>query len=122
MGPRLRDHEIVMLVLNRNKAEIILARHSFDGQAPVSAALRYCHSNGAVSVGLRPIAGRPVTGEQAVKQDSRAASCVAAYHPTPDMRARRRHGSLCGEPVEPTILWSEDDSLQATVTANELHS
>src|SRR5262245_30875810 len=121
MGPRLGDHKIVMLVLNRNKAEIVLARHSVDGQAPVSAALRYCLANGVMGVGLRPIAGRPVTAKQAVNQDPRPASCVAAYHPAAGMRARRRHGSLRGEPIEPTILWSKDNSLQATVTANELH-
>jgi hypothetical protein len=52
-----------MLVLNWNKAKIVLARHSFDGQAPVSAALRYCHGNGVMGVGLGPIASGPVTGK-----------------------------------------------------------
>src|SRR5215467_12767992 len=111
MQTRHWDDEIVVLVLNRNEAEIVPARHSFDGQAPVSPTLCHRGGNGVMGVGLRPIAGRPVTAKQAVNQDPRAASCVAAYHPEAGMRARRRHGSLRGEPIEPTILCPEDNSL-----------
>jgi hypothetical protein len=50
-----------------------------------------------------------------------ATSRVAAYHHASGLRARCRYSGLCGEPVEPAIPWSEDNSLQATVTANEFH-
>jgi hypothetical protein len=40
-----------MLVPNRNKAEIVLAGHSFDGQPLVTVALRYCFGNGDMVLG-----------------------------------------------------------------------
>src|SRR5215467_2719766 len=111
MQTRHWDDEIVVLVLNRNEAEIVPARHSFDGQAPVSPTLCHRGGNGVMGVGLRPIASRPVTSEQAIDQDPRTASRVAAYHNAVCGRTRRRHGSLCGAPVESIIPWSKDNSL-----------
>ena len=118
MNPRLRDHEIVLLVLNWNKAEIVPTSRSLNGQAPVSATLRYCRGDSVMGVGLRPIASGSLPGKQAVNQDPRAASRVAVDHHTASVHARCRNGGLCGEPVEPSIPWAEDNSLQATVTAN----
>jgi hypothetical protein len=60
MSPRHRNYEVVVLALNRNKAEIELTSHRFDGHAPVGAPENYCHGNGAMEVGLRPIAVRSV--------------------------------------------------------------
>jgi len=121
MNPRLRDNEIVLLVLNWNKTEIVPTSCSLDGHAPISATLRYCRGYGVMGVGLRPIASRPLTGKQAFNQDPRAASRVAIDHHTAGAHPRCRNSGLWSEPVEPGIPWSEDNSLQATVTANELH-
>src|SRR5262245_43476142 len=119
MNPRLRHHEVVILVLNWNKAETVLTSYGFDGQAPVSATLRYCRCNAMMGVGLRLIALLSVTGKQTVDQNPRAASRIAAYHQASGMPPRRRKGGLCGEPVKPPISRSEDNPLHATVTANE---
>jgi len=121
MNPRLRDHKIVLLVLNWNKAEIVPTSRSLDGQAPVSATLRHCRGDSVVGLGLRPIASRSLTGKQAVNQDPRAASRIAVDHRAAAVLVRCHNGGLCREPVEAAIPWAEDNSLRATVTANELH-
>jgi len=73
MNPRLRDHDIVLLALNWNKAEIVPTYCSLDGQAPVSTVLRYCRGDSIMGVRLRPITSRFRTSKQAVNQDPRAA-------------------------------------------------
>src|SRR5262249_30621994 len=121
MSPRRGDHEVVLLVLNRNKAKIVPTSYSLDRQTPICATLRYCFSDRVMGGGLRPIAGRLVTSQQAVNQDPRAASPIAAYHHAAGLHARSRNGGFSGLSLEPAIPWSEDNSLQATVTVNEVH-
>ena len=122
MGPLRRDHEIVVLIQYQNKPEIVPTSHSLDGQTPVGATLRYSHGNGVMGLGLPPIAGGPIAGEQPVNLDPRAAPRVAAHHPTAAVCERCRCGGLCREPLKSRIPPAEDNSLQATVAANELHS
>ena len=50
MSPRHRNREVIVLVLNRNKAEIVLTSHRFDGQAPVGAPKRYRRGNSGATM------------------------------------------------------------------------
>ena len=111
-----------MLLLNRNEAKIVLASYRFDSHAPVSATLRDGHGGRVMGLRLRPVAGGRISGEQAVDQDPRTAPRVSAHHQTVAVCARRRNGVVCQEPLETAIAPSEDNPLQATVTANELHA
>jgi hypothetical protein len=96
MNSRHRDHEIVMLDLNWNKAETVPTNYSLDGQAPVSATLRYCHGDGVMGVGLRPIASRPLTAsKRSIKirvplPALRLTSCSRCSRALPQRRPLRR--------------------------------
>jgi hypothetical protein len=68
MGPRHRNHEVVVLILNRDKPEIVPTSYRLDGQAPVGATLRYSNGNGVVGLRLPPIAGGPIASKQPVDQ------------------------------------------------------
>jgi hypothetical protein len=121
MDPRHRNHEVVVLVLKRNKAEVVPTSRRLDSQTPVGATLRYSHGNGGMGLLLPPIAGGPIAGKQPVYQDPRATPRVAAHHPTAAVCERSCYGGLCREPLKPRIPPAEGNSLQATVAANEFH-
>src|SRR5262245_56788207 len=80
-----------MLVLHRDEAEPVLARHAIDCDTPIGALLRYRDGDGIMRLGLRPIARRFGASKQAVREDPGPAAGIAVDHQA--IQRRHRHGN-----------------------------